>query len=113
MSGYEHAGGFQSALTTRTLILTVALIGALLVGQMLLGPAYGRGTANALFHVVIASFIVFHGARDILDTEKRREATGSEKSLRSIRVGGIIVLMLGTAVGTSAIATLIEAWRGQ
>ncbi|HST37577.1 MAG TPA: hypothetical protein VLK25_13240 [Allosphingosinicella sp.] len=111
--GYAHAGGFKSVLTLRTLMFALTVGGALLVGQIVIDRAYGSGASAALFRLFIASFMVFHGTRDILDTEKRKEAAGSAMSLRNIRIGGIVFLIAGTALGTSAIATLIEAWSGQ
>ena len=109
---YAHAGGFKSALTLRTLILVLALIGALLVGQIIIDRAYGRGASAASFNLAMSVIIAFHGIRDILDAETRR-AAGSDMSLRRICIVGVVALIAATALGTSAIITLIEKWSAQ
>jgi hypothetical protein len=112
LEGYEPGGGFQLAkLVSISLREFLTLVAAYAIIALLRAYLGNQATLAALGAVSGAAFMAI-GTRDTLNPERREEGK-TEKGARRVRIVGIVVIVIGTAVVTLALRSVLflaEGW---
>jgi hypothetical protein len=111
IEGYQPGGGFQPAKLGISLREVLTLVAANAIVALLRAYLGNQETLVVLGLVWGAAFLAI-GTREILNPE-RREAGRTEKGARRVRVQGIVLVVIGTAVMTLAICYIVflaEGW---
>lgn len=114
IEGYEPGGGFQPAKLgiSRGELKYLLVLAAILEIIHLLRTYLGNPPTIALMGIAYGAVYAAIGARRILKPERWESGT-TEKGARRLRIGGIVGVVLGTAVTTLAIGYIVliaEGW---
>jgi len=113
IEGYEPGGGFQPAKLgiSRGELKYLLVLAAILEIIHVLRSYLGNPPTIALMGIAYGAVFVAIGARQILNAEQC-ERGKTEKAAHGIRIVGIVLVVIGTAVLTIAITSFVFAWEG-
>ena len=114
LEGYVPGNGFQPALRgiSRSDVLTLLAMVAYGVITGLLRTYLGNRTTLVLLGAVVGALLLVGGTRQILHAERYGRGK-TEKGARQLRIVGIVLVVIGTAVLTLAVRYFVfvaEGW---